>query len=211
VQTLSTMTATAEAQGLPETSSSYTEEFDGNVETWSRVMASGIESQVNMNLAGGSLAVQLSPHDDKIPSVLLINDAFTYTDVQVQVVATNNGNNSNGVSVVCRYSDTGWYEFRVSNAGLYAIYAYDTVGSTQPGYYELFSGGSPAIQLGHATNVYTAICTGHELTLRVNDTLVKTITDTRYDFPEGKIGIGVSSPQTLPVDVQIESVTVSQP
>ena len=209
--TLATTTATAEAQAVPETQSYYTEEFDGNLGSWSSAMSSGIESQVNMSINGGVLAVQLSPYEDKIPWVQLINNDFTYTDVQVEVVTTNNGNNANGVSLVCQYSDSGWYEFVVSNAQLYAIYAYDALGSVQPGYFEMAAGGSPAIKSGHITNVYTAVCNGNELTLLVNGTPVKSITDTRYDFTEGKIGIGAASPQMLPVDIQFESVTVSAP
>ncbi|HMD81953.1 MAG TPA: WD40 repeat domain-containing protein, partial [Anaerolineales bacterium] len=205
------ITVTAESQALPATESYYTEEFDGSMDSWGSFMASGLESQVNVSLDNGSLAVQLSPHEDKIPWVHFINNAFTYTDVQVEAVVTNNGNNANGFSLVCRYSDAGWYEFWVSNAQLYAIYAYDSLGSVQPGYFEMAAGGSPAITSGHTTNVYKAVCSGNELTLLANGAVVKTITDTRYNFTEGKIGVATSSPQLLPVDVQIESVTVSEP
>ena len=174
-------------------------------------MSSGIESQVNMSINSGVLAVQLSPYEDKIPWVHMINEDFSYSDVQVEVVATNSGNNANGVSLVCQYSDRGWYEFVVSNAQLYAIYAFDAVGSVQPGYFEMAAGGSPAVKSGHVSNVYTAVCNGSELTLLVNGTPVKSITDTRYNFTEGKVGIGATSPQMLPVDIQFESVTVSAP
>ena len=174
-------------------------------------MSSGIESQVNMSINGGVLAFQLSPYEDKIPWVQLINNDFNYTSVQVEVVTTNQGNNANGVSLVCQYTDSGWYEFVVSSAQLYAIYAFDAVGSVQPGYFEMAAGGSPAIKSGHVSNVYTAVCNGNELTLLVNGTPVKSITDTRYNFTEGKVGIGAASPQMLPVDIQFESVTVSAP
>lgn len=211
VTVVATAAATTESQVQPSTESFYTEEFDGSMDSWGSFMASGLESQVNLNLDGGSLAVQLSPHEDKLPSVLFINNAFTYTDVQVEAVTTNNGNNANGVSLVCRYSDRGWYEFSLSNAGLYSIYAYDATAPEQERYDELINGGSPAIKFGHVTNTYTAICQGNELTLLANDTPVKTITDTAYNFTEGMVGIAVSSPELLPVDVKIESVTVSEP
>jgi WD40 repeat protein len=204
-------TPTAESQALPANDSFYTEEFDGNLDSWKMFMTSGLESQVTDSVENGALIVQLSPHEDKLPWVHFVNDAFSYADVRVDAVVTNNGNNANGVSLVCRNSDAGWYEFWVSNAQLYAIYAYDALGSVQPGYFEMAAGGSPAVTAGHTTNVYTAICSGNELTLMVNDTVVKTITDTRYNFTEGKIGLGVSSPQLLPVDVQIESITVGEP
>ena len=208
---LASVTATTDAQAAPGTESFYTEEFDGNLDSWSSTMSSGIESQVNMSINGGVLAFQLSPYEDKIPWVQLINNDFNYTSVQVEVVTTNQGNNANGVSLVCQYTDSGWYEFVVSSAQLYAIYAFDAVGSVQPGYFEMAAGGSPAIKSGHVSNVYTAVCNGNELTLLVNGTPVKSITDTRYNFTEGKVGIGATSPQMLPVDIQFESVTVSAP
>lgn len=210
-QAVPTVTATAEAPRGAGTPSFYTEEFDGDIDTWSTFMTSGIETQVNMTLGNGVLSVQLSPHEDEVPWVHFINNAFTYNNVQVEVVTTNNGNNANGVGLVCRYSDKGWYEFQASNAGLYSIYAFDAAGAAGQGYDQLANGGSPAIQFGHVTNVYTAVCRDDELTLLVNGTPVSTINDTVYNFTEGKIGIAVSSPQTLPVDVQIESVTVSEP
>jgi WD40 repeat protein len=204
-------TPTAESQISPANESFYTEEFDGSIDSWKMFMASGLESQVADSVDNGALAVQLSPHEDKVPWVHFINDAFSYADVRVDAIVTNNGNNANGVSLVCRNSEAGWYEFWVSNAQLYAIYAYDSLGAVQPGYFEIAAGGSPAITAGHTTNVYTAICRGNELTLLVNDTVVNTVTDIRYNFTEGKIGVAVSSLQLLPVDVQIESVTVSAP
>src|SRR5258706_16217816 len=45
----------------------------------------------------------------------------------------------------------------------------------------------------------------------LNGTVVKTVTDTLFNFTDGKIGLGVSSPQRLPIDVQFESLTVSVP
>lgn len=206
--TQSTASTSALATLPVEDPSFYTEEFDGSFDPWHSFMTTGIERQVNMGIDNGSLALQLKPFEDKVPRFYLTNEAFDYTDVQVEVVVTNNGNNANGVSVICRYSDRGWYEFRLSNAGLYSIDSYDPSMKT---YTELASGGSSAIKTGHATNVYTAICKGQELSIHVNGIPIKTITDTKFNLTEGKIGIGVSSPQTLPVDIQFESVTVSKP
>jgi hypothetical protein len=59
-------------------------------------------------------------------------------------------------------------------------------------------------------NVYTAICKGNELSLEINGILVETV-PAKYDFPEGSIGIGFSAPQDLPVDIEFESVKISQP
>jgi WD40 repeat protein len=189
----------------------YTEEFDGNLDAWREFMVSGTENQVDTFADNGSLFVRLSPDEDKIPRFYLVNDDSDYSSVQMEAVTTNNGNNSNGVSLVCNYDGANWYEFTISNAGLYSINAYDPAATAVQGYVQLATGGSVAIKSGPTTNVYRAVCNGSELTLYINDTLVKTLVDTKYNLTGGKIGIGVSSPQTLPVDVSFESLTISEP
>jgi hypothetical protein len=183
----------------------FTEEFDGSLDRWQTI---GDASQVKLPPENGSLHFQLSQKDGQTPSVYLINNASPYNDVQVEAVTTNNGNNSNGVDLICRLNENGWYEFEVSNTGLYDIYAIDTPNNS---YVTLGSGNSSAIKTGLAQNTYTAICKGNELTLLVNGVLVTTIQETKFIFTEGRIGIGVSSLQGFPVDVSVESVKVSEP
>lgn len=120
-------------------------------------------------------------------------------------------NNDPQLSLICQYSGEGLYEFRVSNAGLYSIDAYDPSNTSTQGYVKLAAGGSAAIKSGQSTNTNTAICNGGKLALVINGTLVNTMSDSNYNFIEGSIGIGVSSPNLLPVDVSIDSLTVGEP
>lgn len=186
----------------------YTEEFDGNLDAWPYFLTQGDDSDVNFYLDGGKLYFQLLQNDEKKPWVYLVNNTFTYTDVKVEAYTENSGVNTNGVSLLCRYNQAGWYEFTVSNGGEYAIYAYD---AENRAYYELASGGSPVINTGQSANTYTATCRESELTLLVNGEVVTTTFDKRFNFTEGLIGIGVSSPQGLPVSVDFEYVKVSEP
>ena len=165
-----------------DTGAFYTEEFDANPDTWDGFMVTGTDNQVNAGVDSGSFFVQLSPDSEKIPRFYLMNPAFDYSGVQLELTTTNYGNNANGVSLVCNYDGTNWYEFTVSNAGLYSINAYDPTATALQGYVQLAGGGSGAIKSGQVTNVYRAICNGSELTLYINDTLVKTIVDDRYNL-----------------------------
>ena len=183
----------------------YTEEFDGHNDTWNLFIKSGRENEFSRVIDKGKLVVQISPKQDE-PRAHLINSAFNYTDVQLEVVVTNNGNNANGVSLVCRYSDSGWYEFIISNDQTYSIFVFGPDGEVLQG----GTAGSKKILSGKAKNIYTATCKGSELSLTVNDTPIETI-KIKYDFPEGKIGIGFSAPKNLPVDLEFESVKISQP
>jgi WD40 repeat protein len=206
-----TVAPTATATTAVDQQKTFIEDFDGNLDRWTPFLGSGVESQVNMSLANGRMQVKLSPYEDKVPRVYWVNDGVTYSDVQVDMVVTNNGNNANGVSLICQYNDLGWYEFTVSSAGLYTIYAFDTNLYAKEKYIVLANGGSPAIKTGQVTNSYTAVCKGNELSLYANGTLVNSVTDELLNFTEGNIGFGVSSPQKLPVDLQLESVAVSIP
>ena len=187
----------------------YTEEFDGNID-WVSFIKTGKENEFRLEPGNGKLAIHISPQKTDEPWAYLINNAFTYPDVKVEVVTINTGNNANGVSLVCRYSDRGWYEFWISNNGNYVIYAFGPGGEVLERGHELVKASSQAIHIGKTENVYTATCKGDQLSLDINGTLVAN-RDARYDFPEGNIGIGFSSPQNLPVDVEFESVKISAP
>lgn len=50
----------------------------------------------------------------------------------------------------------------------------------------------------------------NELSLAINGEMVSSV-PARYDLPEGNIGIGFWASPTLPVDVEIESLKVSEP
>lgn len=189
----------------------YTEQFNGDIASWIHFMTSGDESMVAMRAESGKLAIDLLSLEDKLPWFYLINNDYTYSDVKVEVDVTNRGADANGVSLVCRYSDVGWYEFVVSNTGTYKIYAVDSVGLVNQGYNELLNGTSLAIIPGASRNILTAECIGNVLNLYVNQTLVNSVTDTQFNFSFGKIGIAVSSPEKLPVGVDFESLIVSQP
>lgn len=133
-------------------------------------------------------------------------DNYTYGDVRVDFRAKNLGNNNNNVSLICRVSERGWYEFNVANNGLYAIYRY-TVSDNN--FRELYSGGVANMRIGKETNDYTMICKGNRLTLGMNGVEIRTIEDNLFE--EGFAGVGVSSFDGTPVLVEMEYVEISQP
>jgi hypothetical protein len=136
---------------------------------------------------------------------------YTYTGVKISVIADNRGKNTNNVSLICRKSSEGWYEFNMYNSGLYNILAYDATGAVAKGYNRIFNGASLAIKQGKDINTYTATCSGNTLTLTINGVEVKTIKDLKFNFREGQVGFGVSSFNITPILVDIDSFTVSQP
>lgn len=150
----------------------------------------------------------------------LYNVEKTYSDVGVQAEAENIGNNNNGISVLCRVSDKGWYEFRISSSGLYAIYRYDPVLKKQGinPYVFIEEGGSPLIRTGKKINTLAMYCTGSDFSFYINGQKLKTNISTtlREEFaklPEGGFGFGTwAFPESgSPVEVYFNWVETFQP
>jgi hypothetical protein len=114
--------------------------------------------------------------------------------------------NNNNVSLFCRYSDSGWYEFNIANNGKFWIYYYD---SSIQDYRLLWEGGSFAIRMGKDTNEYTAFCVGNQLALYINGVEAKTVTD--KNLKDGLVGVSVSSFDVTPITVEFDYFGVSAP
>ncbi len=121
-------TATAQIQGGSTTSSGYfNEDFKGNVDEWKQWVPAGDATKSYAQLLLGRLRFELPSPETY---VYVQNTKYTYKDVlTVANFETVETDGKNGVAVVCRYSDQGWYELRVSTmgdrAGWIEIYRYD--------------------------------------------------------------------------------------
>jgi hypothetical protein len=137
----------------------------------------------------------------------------TYSDVRIDMTAENRGDNSNNVSMICRYDENeGWYEFNVANSGLYQIlYGSWDADKRHASYSKIADGGSNKIHTGKDVNTYTAICQGRTLTLMINGSQVRTLDDNQNALRSGYVGLGVSSFQRFPVIVEVATFKASQP
>lgn len=135
---------------------------------------------------------------------------YTYKDVSLSLNAENRGRNNNNVSLICRMNREGthWYEFSVSNSGLWTLFAMDKVYNT------LGSGGTNLVRPGKEVNRYQMICDGNEITLIINGGEVGIIQDNKYGFQEGFAGFNVASIagfSVLPITVEIDSFEIAPP
>lgn len=206
-------TATEEASSGGDAQEYYTETFDGNLDnyTWFNTGKGDDKDKKKFSLItkDGFLVFDLKGENLWI---YVTYNPFTYKDVALEVTADNRGKNNNNVSLVCRYNpDEGWYEFNIYNNGLYDIFAYDATGAVNKGYNKIADGASKAIKQGRNVNTYGVSCIDDKLSLTINDTEVTTVTDRKYQLREGKVGFGVSSFNTVPILVNVDSFTVSEP
>jgi hypothetical protein len=154
----------------------------------------------------------VDPEGDKVLFKIDSADTWVYDmylgrlnfhDVQLDVdVVVLSGPNRNNLSLVCRYSDLGWYEFNILSGELWTIYRYDEAS----GYHELKSGGSTAINANQGRNHLTAVCSGDTLTLYINDVLVGSARDGA--FASGTFGVSASTFNLGRLRVQFSGFTV---
>ncbi len=180
--------------------------FDEEPSDWTYWVQEGDEEKTSFNVEDGKFKVEIT---GKQTYLYFTYDAFTYDNVYIETVVENRGVNSQSVSLLCRYSeDEGWYEANFQNDGLYNIIAYD---ARKKSYDTLTSGGSKAIRQGKEVNAYGITCNDRKLTLWANGTQVTEIKENKYAFKEGNVGFAVSSYDALPVVVEFEEVTISEP
>jgi len=182
----------------------YYTEFDGDLSSWSYFLMNGDDEDFSAYTSDGKLRVEI---DEEQTWVYFMYDDYLYSDVRIDTVAENLGRNTNNVSLICRESDDGWYEFNVYNSGEYDILWYDSV--VKGDYVRLFKGGSTAIRTGKDINEYTAICNGNQLSLWINDVEVRTVT--HNDLKSGRVGFSISSFNVLPIIVEFDYFVASVP
>lgn len=193
----------------PENLQFFTEEFDNGAANWSPFVTNGKLHQLDFSAKNGRLVFALS--ERQVWSYAVYTPQ-TYSDVVIEVQAENFGNNENNVTLICRYSERGWYEVTISNNGLYKIYygKWDDNGTTAS-YAKIADGGSTNIKAGRAVNTYAFSCKGPMLTLTINDKEIKRVEEKQRGLREGQIGIGVSSFRYVPVEVEFDWVKITEP
>lgn len=222
--TVATAVLTTAVQATATSSEGFTEDFNGSLDNWSHFvadasiqltspnspasLASSDPSGMSLSTSNGNLVFDI---ESKGIWVYVTYNAQTFEDARVEVVADNRGVNSNSVSLICRYSDEGWYEFNVANSGLYNILYGQITQDQKFSYVKLADGGSNRIKQGKDVNTYTIICNKRALSLYINGFEVRRYDDNKYVLRDGKVGVGVSSFKDLPVKVEVQSITVSKP
>jgi Tol biopolymer transport system component len=126
------------------------------------------------------------------------------SDVQLNTsVKVATGTNLNNLSLICRASEDGWYEFSISSGGYWIIWKYEQ------GYLVLATGGSKNINLQKGENTLRATCQGNKLTFSVNGVELGSAQDAQ--FYSGRSGISVSTFDIPDVNVLFDNFSVKVP
>jgi hypothetical protein len=179
----------------------YATDFD-DLNDWTTIFALPETDNYTTEIRDGTLYIEVATRDT---TVYVFNDLIDQADVQIDAaVETVAGPNRNNISLICRATADGWYEFSMNSGGLWWIWRYDDDGFTA-----LAQGGSTAINMQKAKNTLTAVCAGEALILYVNDEEVGSVTDDRFD--SGFIGVSVSTFNIQGAGVEFDALSVSLP
>ena len=197
---------------VPAPQKFFTEEFDGDLSNWTYFNVLGSdetsESGLSLEANNGYLGFDIAT---KELYTYVMYEPYTYKDVAIDILAENRGTNNNAITLVCRYSNEGWYEISIQNSGLYVIWTatYDANGTIQ--YNKIADGGSTKIKVGKEINEYKMICKDRTISLYINGFETRVLDDNRYVLEEGQVGFSVSSFNDPTVKVDVDWVTISQP
>ena len=184
---------------LPE-SSSYREDFDKDISgDWGLKVVSGLEKQVSWTMENSRFRVKI-PAVANDTNFIFLNTDKNYEDIVVQAEVEYLQSSDSFVSVICRASDEGWYEFRINGQAYYQVMKFDTYRQSQGenAYTNLeVQLRNPLINTGKATNQFAISCVGDQITVFLNGEQVfkdgRPMVLEDSDYQEGAIGFGISS------------------
>lgn len=136
-----------------------------------------------------------------------IYDGHEYTDVRVDARVMNDGHRTNYSTLMCRFSEQGWYEFNIDNGGQWWINVAIIPSAGAIKFDTIHYGGSTSITTD--INEIGFSCIGDMLTGYINGKELKGIKDTR--LVSGKVGIQAGAGNVVPVLISFDWFKVSQP
>lgn len=201
--------APAPAPAPAITSKFFTEEFDQDPgDAWAvDILGPGAEANkdsAKAEFTNGNLRIEL-PKEDLYYYYTYSGD--TYDNVRLDLRADNRGVNTNNISLICRVSSDGWYEWSVGSGGDWYLYA------VTDKYNLLTNGGTNFLKQGKEVNEYALVCNDKKISMFVNGKEIKQspVTDNKYGLQAGSVGFNVSSLNVTPVVVEVEWFKISEP
>jgi S1-C subfamily serine protease len=180
---------TAGALGNPNASQSgeafFASEFD-RPENWSTYILPDTD-QYQARTQDGKLLLEITPV--KTGLYAFYDMALVNPDVKIETYAQKvAGPNTNNISLVCRRTSAGWYEFSMTSGGYWFIWLFED----GKGFTKLATGATTAINMKNKPNQLLATCIGKQLTFIINGVRVGSATDSTF-LDGGQVGVSIYS------------------
>jgi hypothetical protein len=185
----------------------FTEEFDSNPQWYYEVIQDSDTSDpdnITVEFDSGRMIFDIP---DPYLYAYYVYEGHEYEDVRVEIEIENRGVNSQQVSLLCHVDDEGWYEWAVQSDGLWVLYA------VSGGFSRLTNGGSNDINQGKDVNEYAMECEGNEISFFINgeEQRGSPYIDREYGLSGGNVGFSISALRAVPVKIEVEKFTISEP
>lgn len=185
----------------------FTEEFDQDPNWIIDIIGPGADAHkdsVKTEFSNSRLRVELP--ENQLYFYYTYGD-FTYENVRLDLRADNRGVNTNNVSLFCRSSSDGWYEWSVGSGGDWYLYA------VTDKFNLISNGGTLFLKQGKEVNEYSMICQDNRISMFINGQEIKQspVTDNKYALRDGTVGFNISSIDVTPVIVEVDWLKISEP
>ena len=206
-----TVVLPTEEPPVPQAQGFFTEEFDQDPGSdWVVDIigpgADAHEDSVKTEFSNSRMRIEL-PEDQLY--FYYTYTAFSYENVRLDLRADNRGVNYNNVSLFCRGSSDGWYEWSVRSDGLWDLWA------VTDKFNLIYHGGTTDLKQGKEVNEYSMICQDKKISMFINGQEIKQspVIDNKYGLRDGTVGFNISSldRKIIPVIVEVDWFKVSEP
>jgi len=206
------------------TSGYFSDDFDGDLSNWVPYVIAGNPDMTYVTPVGNRLVFELPRLTETYAYVA--NTAAEFEDVYVEANFESKTNTPNGISVLCRISDMGWYELRVYTSGpevgKFSLYRFDFELRSQKKnpYVNLLGGYSTLSSVdllnGQRVNTIGLLCQGNSVIPYINGVQQngsdrKPLEVIDSNWMAGNVGIGAMSFSGEAVKVEFDWVNTFEP
>lgn len=191
----------------PSGSAFFTEEFDSDPQWYYEVLKDSDDSDPESVSVTFDDSLMIFDIPESFLYAYYLYQEYSYEDVRMEIKVENRGVNTQQVSLVCRFGDDGWYEWAVQSDGLWYLYF------VSGGFTRLTNGGSNDINQGKDVNVYALECKGDEISFFINGEEQRSspYIDRNNSLREGGVGFSISALRAVPVKIEVDYFTISEP
>jgi hypothetical protein len=179
-----------------------------NLTDWTTVVISGEPGLFDFRVEEGFLLFDLG---GKNIQTFTLYQPEVYKNLRLDARLIAQTDSPYALNLVCRYSEqNGWYQYQVFDSGAYNLY-YFVWNEEEQAVPTLLVEGVAASLLRGEVNEIGMSCKDRDLNLYVNGELVRSYPENQYVLRDGRVGVGLTSFDSVPVLVSLDWLKILIP